>query len=77
MKAKLPPTMQSGRHLIAVYLLFLLVADPTQSSAHDEWFRGLDLEPALGEASLVLVGRVADVSETKITFGGKGESALL
>lgn len=33
--------------------------------AHDEWFRGLDLEPALGEASLVLVGRVVDASETK------------
>ncbi len=76
-KAKLPPKMQLGRHLVAVYLLSLIVATATQSSARDEWFRGLDLEPALGEASLVLVGRVADVSETKITFGGKGESALL
>jgi HEAT repeat protein len=31
----------------------------------------------LAESSLVLVGRVADVSEVKITMGGKGESALL
>src|SRR5260370_18581264 len=49
----------------------------TNSSGDDEWFRGLDLEPALGEASLVLVGRVVDVSETKIVMGGKVESALL
>ncbi len=55
----------------------MLLAGPTKSFAKDELFRGLDLEPALGEASLVLVGRVVDVSETKITMGGKGERSLL
>src|SRR5207244_2746163 len=44
---------------------------------HDEWFRDLDLESGLSEASLVLVGRVADVSRTGITVGGKGEFTLL
>jgi len=47
------------------------------SPAHEEWFRGLDLEPALGEASLVMVARVVDVSETKIILGGKAETTLL
>jgi HEAT repeat protein len=57
-------------------LLFYLVG-PARSLAHDEWYRGLDLESALADSSLVLVGRVTDVSETKIGVGGKGESSLL
>jgi hypothetical protein len=39
-------------------------------------YGGLDLEPALGEASLLMVARVADVSEIKILFGGKAERTL-
>ena len=58
-------------------LLVLFLVGAANSFARDEWFRGLDLEPALGEASLVLAGRVVDVSETKIMMGGKAESALL
>jgi HEAT repeat protein len=58
-------------------LLLVLLLGVGNAAAHDEWFRGLDLEPALGEASLVLAGRVVDVSETKIMMGGKVESALL
>ena len=60
-------------------LLVLLVGlvRPPQSLAHDEWYRGLDLEPALADSSLVLVGRVIDVSETKLGVGGKGERSLL
>src|SRR6266849_1917227 len=65
------------RYLVGVCFLFLLLTGPTKSSAHDEWFRGLDLEPALSEASLVLVARVVDVSRTGITVGGKGERTLL
>src|SRR5260370_38651206 len=68
---------QLARHGAGVYILVLLLAGATNSSAHDEWFRGVDLEPALGEASLVLVGRVVDVRETKIMMGGKVESARL
>ena len=77
MEAELCPAYQLRRHMVSVCLLLLLLCSPTRSFAHDEWFRGLDLEPALAESSLVLVGRVADVSETKIITGGKGERSLL
>jgi HEAT repeat protein len=77
MEAKIHRASQLVRHAAGVHLLVLLLTGATNSSAHDEWFRGLDLEPALGEASLVMVGRVVDVSETKIMMGGKVESALL
>ena len=50
---------------------------PLRSLAHDEWYRGLDLESALADSGLVLVGRVTDVSETKLGVGGKGERSLL
>lgn len=63
--------------LIAACLLFLFLVGPARSLAHDEWYRGLDLESALADSSLVLVGRVVDVSETKIGMGGKGERSLL
>jgi HEAT repeat protein len=77
MKANIRQANQLVRHLSAVQIIILLLASAMNSSAHDDWFRGLDLEPALGDASLVLVARVVDVSETRIMMGGKGESALL
>src|ERR1700683_1596179 len=77
MKAKIRQANQLVRHLSAVQILILLLAGAMNSSAHDEWFRGLDLEPALADASLVLVARVVDVSETSIMMGGKSETALL
>jgi HEAT repeat protein len=58
------------------FLLFFLIG-PARSLAHDEWYRGLDLESALADSGLVLVGRVTDVSETKLGVGGKGERSLL
>jgi HEAT repeats len=61
---------------VATCLLLFLVGPP-QSLAHDEWYRGLDLESALADSGLVLVGRVTDVSETKLGVGGKGERSLL
>lgn len=48
------------RHRAAVQILVLLLAGAMNSAAHDEWFRGLDLEPALSDASLVLVARVVE-----------------
>jgi HEAT repeat protein len=60
----------------ACLLLFFLVG-PTRCLAHDEWYRGLDLESALADSSLVLVGRVTEVHETKLGMGGKGERSLL
>src|SRR6266853_4289433 len=62
---------------IATYLLLLFLAGPPRSLAHDEWYRGLDLESALADSGLVLVVRVTDVSETKLGVGGKGERSLL
>ena len=55
----------------------LFLVGPPRSLAHDEWYRGLDLESALADSSLVLVGRVTDVSATKLGVGGKGERSLL
>src|SRR6266576_1153238 len=62
---------------IATCLLLLFLAGPPRSLAHDEWYRGLDLESALADSGLVLVVRVTDVSETKLGVGGKGERSLL
>src|SRR5262245_42332166 len=61
----------------AMCVLSLFLVWPSRSLAHDEWYRGLDLESALADSGLVLVGRVADVSETKLGVGGKGERSLL
>src|SRR5207302_286903 len=62
---------------VATCLLLLFLVAPPRSLAHDEWYRGLDLESALTDSGLVLVGRVIDVSETKLGVGGKGERSLL
>ena len=77
MKAKYRPVNRLACLIVYICLLFILLASPVKSVARDEWFRDLDLEPALGDASLVLAGRVADVSSTVITTGGKGEFTLL
>jgi hypothetical protein len=62
------------RHSLHSLALFLAIA--ANLCARDEWFRGLDLEPRLSEASLVLVGRVLDVSETRVITGGKFETSF-
>lgn len=67
--------MRMISRLALLLLLSALCASPAQ--ARDEWFRGLDLEGALARADLVMVARVADVSETKIVLGGKGETSLV
>lgn len=61
---------------VTICLLLLLLVGPPRSLAHDEWYRSLDLESALADSGLVLVGRVTDVSETKLGVGGKGERSL-
>jgi HEAT repeat protein len=62
---------------VATCLLLFFLLGPPRSHAHDEWYRGLDLESVLADSGLALVGRVTDVSETKIGVGGKGERSLL
>ncbi len=76
MTARLCTTNRRKTPLAACLLLLILVG-PARSLAHDEWYRGLDLESALADSGLVLVGRVTDVSETKVGVGGKGERSLL
>jgi HEAT repeat protein len=76
MMTRLCFTNRQSIPIAACLLLFFLIG-PTRSLAHDEWYRGLDLESALADSGLVLVGRVTDVSETKIGVGGKGERSLL
>jgi HEAT repeat protein len=58
--------------LLAVVLLVSLFSAPVVH-ARDEWYRGLDLEGPVAAADLILVVRVAEVGETKMTFGGKAE----
>ncbi len=72
-----PLDHKSADHPIVACLLFFFLIGPGRALTHDEWYRGLDLESALAESGLVLVGRVTDVSETKIGVGGKGERSLL
>jgi len=58
-------------------LVLILPAPPAASAAREEWFRGLDLEQPLRNATLVMAARVEDVDEIKISSGGKGETTLL
>lgn len=62
--------------LSRITLLLLFLTGVASAFTREEWFRGLDLEPALNEASLVLAAQVLDVSETKMVFGGKMETTL-
>ena len=43
------------------------------AQAREEWFRGLDLESSVGNADLILVARVTEVSDAKTVYGGKAE----
>ena len=63
---------------VRLWILFscLAILQPTLVLASDDWFRGLDLERGVSEANLVLVARVAEVTETKLTLGGKVEQSL-
>ena len=61
----------------AWFVLFILAVPPAARGAREEWFRGLDLEQPLRNATLVMAARVDDVDEIKISSGGKGETTLL
>ena len=60
-----------------VVLVLLFSVFPPALAARDEWFRGLDLEQPLRNATLVMAARVDNVDEIKISSGGKGETTLL
>ena len=59
-----------------ILISYFAILQPRFALANEEWLRGLDLEKGLSEASLVLVARVAEVTETKLTLGGKVERSL-
>ncbi len=64
-------------HLLKFGGLFLtLVISAPRAEARGEWFRELDLEQPIAQASLVMAARVVEVSETKITVGGKAEHSI-
>jgi HEAT repeat protein len=77
MKANLCPGTRPAGVILCIGLLLVLLALPVRSVARDEWYRALDLEPVLSEASLVVAARVADIGTTTVTTGGKGEFRLL
>jgi HEAT repeat protein len=71
------PTVPSKHSIYLLIFLNCLAGLQSRAAfAREEWFRGLDLEPGVSEASLVLVARVAEVTETKLTLGGKVEESL-
>jgi HEAT repeat protein len=63
--------MYSRRVRAAVVLLAAFLGAGA-AQAREEWYRGLDLEPA-AQADLILVARVAEVGEQKTVYGGKAE----
>src|SRR6516225_1662003 len=66
--------MKRGRLRALVFGIALLaaLAGGRAAQGREEWFRGLDLEPA-AQADLILVARVAEVGEQKMVLGGKAE----
>lgn len=64
----------SRRQSSAVVLLLALSHSIAPAAA--DWYRGLDLERAIAHADLIVVARVADVIETAVVHGGKGETVL-
>ncbi len=77
MKLRSRPAKNGNLRALGVRLLLLFVTVETKATfAREEWFRGLDLEHPVAEASLVVTARVVDVSETKIVVGGKGERSM-
>ncbi len=77
MKHRFLSTMISKHSLcLLIFLNCLVTLESNAAFAREEWFRGLDLEPGVSDASLVLVVRVAEITDTKLMLGGKVEQSL-
>jgi hypothetical protein len=69
--------------LVATLLAYFAAAIPVHAQAPDpieprrEWFRALDIEPAVAQAELILVTRIEEIREIPLPVGGKGERAML
>ncbi len=61
--------------LLLALTLSTVAAFAQQPPPREEWYRGLELEDASGNAELIVVARVEEVSEIRIVRGGKGESS--
>ena len=70
---RMPP---SRRGTFLPILICLWLGTPKEVCARTEWYRGLDLEGALAQASLVLVARVDGVREIRVIGGGKSEQVI-
>src|SRR6266542_3168397 len=68
--------MRHNLRSFVVVLLLGALASAAPARAREEWFRGLDLEAAVGGSDLILVVRVAEVGESKIVSGGKAEYVM-
>ena len=60
------------RTTIGGIVLLALFASSPAAQAREEWYRGLDLEPA-ARADLILVARLTEIGEQKMVYGGKAE----
>ncbi len=60
------------RVMVCGVALLAGLAGARAAQGREEWYRGLDLEPA-AQADLILVARVAEVGEQKMVLGGKAE----
>ena len=61
--------------LVLALALSPVAAFAQQPPPREEWYRGLELEDAAGNAELIVVARVEEVTEIRVVRGGKGESA--
>src|SRR5437868_3362728 len=66
--------MKSGlvRAACCATVLLGAFAGAKAAEGREEWYRGLDLEPA-ARADLILVARVEEIGEQKTVYGGKAE----
>ena len=67
--------MKTPALLLALVLPLVSAFAQQQPPPREEWYRGLELEDAAGNAELILVVRVEEVTEVRIISGGKSASA--
>ncbi len=60
------------RVMVCGVALLAAFAEGRAAEGREEWYRGLNLEPA-AQADLILVARVAEIGEQKMVLGGKAE----
>jgi hypothetical protein len=64
-----------NRNRLSIVILLFALCHARAAAAAD-WYRALDLERGIAQADLIVVARVADVKETAVVHGGKGEAVF-